>query len=132
MATVARMSRRLVPRTLSSTLVRRAFSAEAAQLAHDPAPIIRESPDRVKWDYRGQRNVIPLGQWAPKIASTLMWRPTSSWPAKSWSGTALPCGTAPLCAATSTRFLLASVPMCRSAVLYMPLGLLLQGCQLKR
>ncbi|KAG6385953.1 hypothetical protein SASPL_154836 [Salvia splendens] len=116
MATVARMSRRLLPRTLTSTLVRRAFSAEAAQLAHDPAPIIRESPDRVKWDYRGQRNLIPLGQWAP----------TSSWPAKSWSGTALPSGTAPLCTATSTRFLLASVPMCRSAVLYTPLGLLLQ------
>lgn len=68
MATVARMSRRLVPRTLTSTLVRRALSAEAAQLAHDPAPIIRESADRVKWDYRGQRNTIPLGQWAPKIA----------------------------------------------------------------
>ena len=27
-----------------------------------------ESTDRVKWDYRGQRRIIPLGQWLPKIA----------------------------------------------------------------
>lgn len=26
------------------------------------------SLDRVKWDYRGQRKIIPLGQWVPKIA----------------------------------------------------------------
>ncbi|XP_078433447.1 gamma carbonic anhydrase-like 1, mitochondrial [Wolffia australiana] len=26
------------------------------------------SSDRVKWDYRGQRRIIPLGQWLPKIA----------------------------------------------------------------
>ncbi|KAH6797170.1 gamma carbonic anhydrase like 1 [Perilla frutescens var. hirtella] len=71
MATIARLSRRLLPRTLSTSLPGRAFSAEAAQSAENPsppAPIIRESPDRVKWDYRGQRKIIPLGQWAPKIA----------------------------------------------------------------
>lgn len=71
MATLARISRRLLPRTLSTTLPGRAFSAEAAQLAEKPtppAPIISESPDRVKWDYRGQRKIIPLGQWLPKIA----------------------------------------------------------------
>ncbi|PIA51068.1 hypothetical protein AQUCO_01100119v1 [Aquilegia coerulea] len=26
------------------------------------------SDPRVKWDYRGQRRIIPLGQWIPKIA----------------------------------------------------------------
>ncbi|KAI3463609.1 hypothetical protein Pfo_020272 [Paulownia fortunei] len=71
MAALARISRRILPRTLSSPLMGRAFSAEAAQSAQQPAPpapIIRESADRVKWDYRGQRKIIPLGQWAPKIA----------------------------------------------------------------
>ncbi|KAL2242907.1 UNVERIFIED_CONTAM: Gamma carbonic anhydrase-like 2, mitochondrial [Sesamum indicum] len=70
MATLARIGRRL-PRALSITLPGRAFSAQAAQSAENPtppAPVIRESPDRVKWDYRGQRKIIPLGQWAPKIA----------------------------------------------------------------
>lgn len=36
-----------------------------------PPPIskpVTVDPDRVKWDYRGQRRVIPLGQWVPKIA----------------------------------------------------------------
>lgn len=71
MATISRLSRRLLPRTLSTSLPGRAFSAEAAQSAEKltpPAPLIRESPDRVKWDFRGQRKTIPLGQWAPKIA----------------------------------------------------------------
>ncbi|KAK6148062.1 hypothetical protein DH2020_018974 [Rehmannia glutinosa] len=71
MAALARISRRLLPRTLSTTLPGRAFTAEAAQSAQNttkPDPIIRESADRVKWDYRGQRRLIPLGQWAPKIA----------------------------------------------------------------
>jgi len=39
----------------------RAFSTEAAKS-------ITPSPDRVKWDYRGQRKIIPLGQWLPKVA----------------------------------------------------------------
>ncbi|GFQ04051.1 gamma carbonic anhydrase-like 1 mitochondrial [Phtheirospermum japonicum] len=71
MATLAQISRRLLPRTLSTTLSSRSFSAEAAQSARNrtkPDPIISESPVRVKWDYRGQRKMIPLGQWAPKIA----------------------------------------------------------------
>ncbi|KAK4395601.1 Gamma carbonic anhydrase-like 2, mitochondrial [Sesamum angolense] len=70
MATLARICRRL-PLAFSTTLPGRAFSAQAAQSAENPtppAPVIRESPDRVKWDYRGQRKIIPLGQWAPKIA----------------------------------------------------------------
>lgn len=39
--------------------------------ASPPPPIsnpVSVDPDRVKWDYRGQRGVIPLGQWVPKIA----------------------------------------------------------------
>ncbi|XVF49591.1 hypothetical protein PTKIN_Ptkin04bG0025300 [Pterospermum kingtungense] len=38
----------------------RGFAAEAAKA-------ISPSPERVKWDYRGQRKIIPLGQWVPKI-----------------------------------------------------------------
>ncbi|KAG8388099.1 hypothetical protein BUALT_Bualt02G0090000 [Buddleja alternifolia] len=69
MATLARISRRILPRTFSIPLPGRAFSAEAAALPPPPPPpIIKESADRVKWDYRGQRKLIPLGQWAPKIA----------------------------------------------------------------
>ncbi|XP_051147953.1 gamma carbonic anhydrase-like 2, mitochondrial [Andrographis paniculata] len=71
MAAVARLSRRLLPRTLTAAIPRRRLSAEAAVTVEKPtaqAPIIKESPDRVKWDYRGQRKLIPLGQWAPKIA----------------------------------------------------------------
>ncbi|KAG5029928.1 Gamma carbonic anhydrase-like 1, mitochondrial [Glycine soja] len=39
----------------------RAFATEAAKS-------ISPSADRVKWDYRGQRKIIPLGQWLPKVA----------------------------------------------------------------
>lgn len=71
MALLARVSRRILPRAVSGHLPCREFAAEAAQFSEEsapPAPIIRESPDRVKWDYRGQRKIIPLGQWRPKIA----------------------------------------------------------------
>lgn len=73
MATLARLSRRILPRTRFSPLSGRALSAEAGaakstQPPAPPAPTVRESADRVKWDYRGQRKIIPLGQWAPKIA----------------------------------------------------------------
>ncbi|KAL0429618.1 UNVERIFIED_CONTAM: Gamma carbonic anhydrase-like 2, mitochondrial [Sesamum radiatum] len=71
MATLARISRRILTQTRSGPLLGRAFSAEAVQSAQpsaSPAPVIRESADRVRWDYRGQRKIVPLGQWAPKIA----------------------------------------------------------------
>ncbi|KAL0464092.1 UNVERIFIED_CONTAM: Gamma carbonic anhydrase-like 2, mitochondrial [Sesamum latifolium] len=68
MATLARISRRILTQTRSGPLMGRAFSAEAVQSAQPSAPVIRESADRVRWDYRGQRKIVPLGQWAPKIA----------------------------------------------------------------
>ncbi|XP_061373745.1 gamma carbonic anhydrase-like 2, mitochondrial [Gastrolobium bilobum] len=70
MANLARFSKRALrsahaiakqhvqPQLLASE---RAFATEAAES-------ITPSPDRVKWDYRGQRKIIPLGQWLPKVA----------------------------------------------------------------
>ncbi|CAK9170264.1 unnamed protein product [Ilex paraguariensis] len=61
MATLARLSRKALTSTLSHHhLLRRTLATEAAK--------ITETPDRVKWDYRGQRKIIPLGQWLPKVA----------------------------------------------------------------
>ncbi|EPS65001.1 hypothetical protein M569_09778 [Genlisea aurea] len=71
MATLARISRRILPRNVCAIPPGREFSAEAVQSVQSPgplAPVIAESADRVKWDYRGQRRIIPLGQWCPKIA----------------------------------------------------------------
>ncbi|KAL1814581.1 hypothetical protein ACET3Z_017155 [Daucus carota] len=57
--TLARLSRKIVTAsTHRNQLLRRAFSTESSSAA----------ADRVKWDYRGQRQIIPLGQWLPKIA----------------------------------------------------------------
>ncbi|KAF3542488.1 hypothetical protein DY000_02005949 [Brassica cretica] len=65
---IARFSRRGV----ASNLIRRYFAAEAAVAvkteAPKPKPTVSPSPDRVNWDYRGQRQIIPLGQWLPKVA----------------------------------------------------------------
>ncbi|KAH0922945.1 hypothetical protein HID58_022963 [Brassica napus] len=65
---IARFSRRGV----ASNLIRRYFAAEAAVAVKTEAPkpqlTVSPSPDRVKWDYRGQRQIIPLGQWLPKVA----------------------------------------------------------------
>lgn len=66
----------LCRRALSSALatrapLRRFFSAEAVAVAASPSSSAVAPPssdDRVKWDYRGQRRIIPLGQWLPKIA----------------------------------------------------------------
>lgn len=59
---------RLSGRTLAP--LRRLLSAEAAVAAVSPSPSAVAPPpeDRPKWDYRGQRRIIPLGQWLPKIA----------------------------------------------------------------
>ena len=62
MATLVRACRKALTSTnTAQPLLRRGFAVESAAA-------IRESPDRVKWDYRGQRRIIPLGQWTPKIA----------------------------------------------------------------
>lgn len=62
MATLARACRKaLTSTTTTQPLLRRGYSVESTAAT-------RESPDRVKWDYRGQRRIIPLGQWIPKIA----------------------------------------------------------------
>ncbi|KAK1294065.1 hypothetical protein QJS10_CPA16g00941 [Acorus calamus] len=45
-----------------------ASAASAAAAAPPPPPPAGASTDRVWWDYRGQRQVIPLGQWVPKVA----------------------------------------------------------------
>ncbi|KAL7252542.1 hypothetical protein ACSBR1_007160 [Camellia fascicularis] len=68
MATLAQLSRKTLTSTFTSHhhhLLRRTLATKAA-----PAATVKttESPDRVKWDYRGQRKIIPLGQWLPKIA----------------------------------------------------------------
>lgn len=66
MATViCRISRKALAATLSPHrhLLNRTLVTEAAS-----SKAIRPSPDRVKWDYRGQRQIIPLGQWLPKVA----------------------------------------------------------------
>lgn len=64
MATLASISRRALATAVSyhgRHVLHRGFSAEASKT-------IAPSSDRVKWDYRGQRKIIPLGQWLPKVA----------------------------------------------------------------
>jgi len=74
MASLARLSRRCLTSSLTSYrhLASRALATAAAvkvtESSPPPAEKIIECPDRVKWDYRGQRQIIPLGQWLPKIA----------------------------------------------------------------
>ncbi|XP_060204385.1 gamma carbonic anhydrase-like 2, mitochondrial [Lycium barbarum] len=70
MATLGRLSRRIISTSLSSHLTRRTHSnlTRRCLSTESHARPINESPDRVKWDYRGQRQIIPLGQWAPKVA----------------------------------------------------------------
>uniref|UniRef100_A0A2P2JJ64 Uncharacterized protein MANES_14G049700 n=1 Tax=Rhizophora mucronata TaxID=61149 RepID=A0A2P2JJ64_RHIMU len=63
---VARVSRQALATSISPhrhLLLGRNLATETA------APkSITPSSDRVKWDYRGQRQIIPLGQWLPKVA----------------------------------------------------------------
>ncbi|XP_074278522.1 gamma carbonic anhydrase-like 2, mitochondrial [Silene latifolia] len=76
MATLSRLTQktlRLTPTSSKSILRHLTSTAAAAAVDHRPPPPlpkreIEESPDRLKWDYRGQRSLIPLGQWNPKIA----------------------------------------------------------------
>ncbi|XP_022770566.1 gamma carbonic anhydrase-like 2, mitochondrial [Durio zibethinus] len=60
----ARISRKAAASAFSSNrhvISSRGFATEAAKT-------ISPSSDLVKWDYRGQRKIIPLGQWVPKVA----------------------------------------------------------------
>ncbi|KAK1318422.1 hypothetical protein QJS10_CPB04g00227 [Acorus calamus] len=69
---MATLIRGLSRRTLrpAATHLRNLSTAEAsaAAAAAPPPPPAGASTDRVWWDYRGQRQVIPLGQWVPKVA----------------------------------------------------------------
>ncbi|WOL14448.1 hypothetical protein Cni_G23228 [Canna indica] len=72
MAALARLSRRTLAAPSGFLPLRRLLSAEAAAspavVPPPTAPSVPTGSDRVKWDYRGQRRIIPLGQWLPKIA----------------------------------------------------------------
>ncbi|KAI3761435.1 hypothetical protein L1987_51851 [Smallanthus sonchifolius] len=75
MASLSRLSKKALTSAFSSHrhLLTRALATEAVVKVTEsssppPSLNITESPDRVKWDYRGQRQIIPLGQWLPKIA----------------------------------------------------------------
>ncbi|MFQ6619308.1 hypothetical protein Gotur_000221 [Gossypium turneri] len=60
----ARISRKAAASAFSAhrhVISSRCFATESAKT-------ISPSSDRVKWDYRGQRKIIPLGQWVPKVA----------------------------------------------------------------
>lgn len=64
MATLLRFSRKTLALKPSPSL----FLSRLHFSTADPKPVVTPDPDRVKWDYRGQRRIIPLGQWLPKIA----------------------------------------------------------------
>lgn len=61
-AALARISRKALSSTHLNPVLQRTLATQAA------SKTITESADRVRWDYRGQRKIIPLGQWLPKIA----------------------------------------------------------------
>ncbi|KAL0463970.1 UNVERIFIED_CONTAM: Gamma carbonic anhydrase-like 2, mitochondrial, partial [Sesamum latifolium] len=88
MATLARISRRILTQTRSGPLMGRAFSAEAVQSAQPSAPVIRESADRVRWDYRGQGRSYHWASGHPKSRWMLTWLRMLFWPVRWWSMTA--------------------------------------------
>uniref|UniRef100_A0A6N2LBR5 Gamma carbonic anhydrase-like 1, mitochondrial n=1 Tax=Salix viminalis TaxID=40686 RepID=A0A6N2LBR5_SALVM len=59
---------RIAENTTTAFSLKRHFGTEAVAAATASTKSITPSADRVKWDYRGQRKIIPLGQWLPKIA----------------------------------------------------------------
>ncbi|KAG2651132.1 gamma carbonic anhydrase-like 2, mitochondrial [Panicum virgatum] len=76
-ASLSRLSRRATSSAVAAApSLRRLFSATstapAAQSAPPPPPSAASAAeagaDRVRWDYRGQRQLVPLGQWMPKVA----------------------------------------------------------------
>ena len=72
LAAPARITRQAITAELShGHVIRRALSTSAAATATATADAksITPSADRAKWDDRGQKQVIPLGQWVPKVAA---------------------------------------------------------------
>lgn len=70
-AVLTRLSRKGLGSALANHApLRRLLSAGAAVSAASPSSsaVTSSSDERVKWDYRGQRRIVPLGQWLPKIA----------------------------------------------------------------
>lgn len=76
-ASLARLSRRATTSaSAAAPSLRRLLSATstapAAASAPPPPPSAAAAAavgaDRVRWDYRGQRQLVPLGQWMPKVA----------------------------------------------------------------
>ncbi|KAF0934739.1 hypothetical protein E2562_028331 [Oryza meyeriana var. granulata] len=72
-ASLSRLSRRAAAPSLRCLL---SATASAPSPAAAPPPLPPPSAaaaasagaDRVRWDYRGQRQLVPLGQWMPKVA----------------------------------------------------------------
>ncbi|KAG6686198.1 hypothetical protein I3842_11G005500 [Carya illinoinensis] len=67
-ATLARFSSRALRYTHAKLLLQRTLATATATASPSASKSIMESPDPVWWDYRGQRKIIPLGQWIPKVA----------------------------------------------------------------
>ena len=76
-ASLARLSRRATTSAAAAApslrrLLLATSTAPAAASAPPPPPSAAAAAavgaDRVRWDYRGQRQLVPLGQWMPKVA----------------------------------------------------------------
>ncbi|KAH9727789.1 gamma carbonic anhydrase-like 2 [Citrus sinensis] len=109
LAAPARITRQAITAKLShGHVIRRALSTSAAATATattDAKPIT-PSADRAKWDGRGQRQIIPLDQWVPKVAAVAYVAPNvtvcdgaSVWPGSVLRGDLrrLPLVSAPIC-----------------------------------
>ncbi|GAY48916.1 hypothetical protein CUMW_115300 [Citrus unshiu] len=109
LAAPARITRQAITAKLShGHVIRRALSTSAAATATattDAKPIT-PSADRAKWNDRGRRQIIPLGQWVPKVAVGAYVAPNvtvcdgaSVWPGSVLRGDLrrLPLVSAPIC-----------------------------------
>jgi|UniRef100_A0ACD5YJR6 carbonic anhydrase/acetyltransferase-like protein (isoleucine patch superfamily) len=73
-ASLSRLSRRASASTrpsLRQILYSTATASPSPAAPSPPLPLAAAAAagaDRVRWDYRGQRQLVPLGQWLPKVA----------------------------------------------------------------
>ncbi|KAG8070762.1 hypothetical protein GUJ93_ZPchr0006g44382 [Zizania palustris] len=69
-ASLSRLSRRTAGPSLRRLLSATASAPSPAAAPPPPLPpsVAAAGADRVRWDYRGQRQLVPLGQWMPKVA----------------------------------------------------------------